>query len=345
MSKKPSEQSLYDQMENIVMQKTNYQVDSAQGVMMQFHLQDVSLMDFNKAQTLFDLGYNAALEMIDSIGGRIDRRVPLPVITDRRNAYKESLPPLIFENVYVSGTTEAQEIYIKNHIHRNIDNRFSIDDFKQTYFQLLLNPKIKEIMPQAEFNYETQLFDLYMDVKIENEMTVDFGGNISSTNANQIYLGVGYQSLTDISANFNLDTQLGNSYNGITLYGKLEMPSRIPVNVSAIFSSDIRKFYESGKLFIDTELSAFTKQLETYGRIGIELPFQINAKTELMIGYGKLEDQYYQSRSFIGAEYDRSLYNLLNVSLCFRKNTLDAKQYPIKGQMHKIYAQYISGKE
>ena len=345
VSKKPDEQSLYDQMENIVMQKTNYQVDPAHGIMMQFHLEDVSLLDFNKVQTLFELGYNTTIERIDSIRGRIERSVPLSEITDRRIRYKKSLPPLIFKKVYISGITEAQESYIKNQILRSGEESFSILDFKRSYFQLLMNSKIKEILPHAEYDPETQSFDLYMDVKVENEATVDFGGNISSMNANQIYLGFGYQSLTDLSASLNLDAQLGNAYNCFTFYGKLAVPSRIPLDVSATFSYDVRKFYESGKVFIDTELSTFTNQRETYGKIGVGLPFLANARTDLMIGYGQLDDQYYQSRSYMGAEYDRSRYDLINFGLYYHKNSLDAKQYPIKGQQHKVYAQYISGEE
>jgi NTE family protein len=252
---------------------------------------------------------------------------------------------LIFKKVYISGATESQQVYIKNKIYQGEEKNFSIHDFKQSYFQLLMNPKIKEIIPYAKYNAEDQTFDLYMNVKIENEIVTDFGGNISSMNANQIFLGVGYQTLTDLSASFNLNTQLGNTYNEITFYGKLEIPSRIPLYVSTIISYDTKKFYERGKLFIETELSTFTNQREMYGKIGIGLPFLANAKTDLMIGFGQLEDQYYQNQLFLGAAYDRSLYDLLNLGLYYQKNSLDAKQYPIKGQQHKVYAQYISGNE
>ncbi|MDR2806513.1 MAG: patatin-like phospholipase family protein [Dysgonamonadaceae bacterium] len=343
--KKPVQQSIYDQMENMVMQKTDYQVDPADGIMMRFQLEDVGLLDFDKAQTLFNLGYRTTMEMLDSIQGRIQRRVPLAEVTARRKNYKEQLPPLIFKRVYISGTTESQERYIISRIHRSNDNSFSIQDFKRTYFQLLMNPKIKEIMPHAEYNYETQTFDLYLDVKIKNEMTSAFGGNISSMSANQIYLGAGYQSLTELSTTFNLDAQLGNAYNGFTFYGKLEIPSNIPLDVAGILSYDVRKFYESEKLFIDTDLATFSNQREFFGKIGVGLPFLVNAKTNLMVGYGLLEDKYYQNKSYLGAEYDRSKYNLFNFGLYYRKNSLNAKQFPISGQQHKVYAQYISGTE
>ncbi|MDR1527004.1 MAG: patatin-like phospholipase family protein [Dysgonamonadaceae bacterium] len=344
-AKKPSEISVYNQIENMVMHKTEYQVDPADGIRLQFAIEDVGLLDFDKAQALCDLGYNTTIEMIDSIQGRIERRISLQEVTNRRKAYKNKLLPLIFKRVYISGTNASQEAYIISQIHRDNNGIFTIHDFKQAYFQLLMNPKIKEIIPHAEYNYEIQAFDLYLDVKIKDEITTAFGGNISSMSANQIYLGIGYQSLTELSTSFNLDAQLGNAYNGFTIYGKLEIPSRIPLDVRAIFSYDTRKFYESEKLFIDTDLATFTDQRETFGKLGIGLPFLVNAKTDLTIGYGQLEDKYYQTRSYVGEEYDRSRYDLFNIGLYYHKNSLNAKQYPISGQQHKVYAQYILGEE
>ncbi|MDR0427635.1 MAG: patatin-like phospholipase family protein [Dysgonamonadaceae bacterium] len=347
-SKAPAEQSLYDQVENMVMQKTEYYIDPKDGVLMRFKLKDVSLLDFNKAKDLFNLGYNRATEMIDSIKGRTQRRVSPEEIEARRAAYKASLPPLVFRNIYISGTTEAQKTYIESQIIRDDEDNFTFNNFKRTYFRLLANPQIKEINPHAEYDSESQTFDLFMEIKMDNELVVSFGGNVSSMNANQVFLGVGYQNLNEISTNLNLDMQLGNAFSGVTLQGRMEMPYEIPFDVSAIFSYNTRKFYESKKLFIDTDLSTFSNQREAFGKIALGLPFRSKAKVDIMLGYGDLEDRYYQKNhvlSLIGAEFDRSKYHLLNFGVYYQKNSLNSKQYAISGQEHLVYAQYISGKE
>ncbi|MCC8145883.1 MAG: patatin-like phospholipase family protein [Bacteroidales bacterium] len=346
-SKSPAEQSLYDQVENMVMQKTDYEINPEDGIMMRFRLEDVSLLDFNKAQELHDLGYTRAIEMIDSIKGRIGRRVPLPEIDARRAAYKAALPPLVFRNIYISGTTEAQKTYIESQIRRNDEDNFTIRDFKRTYFRLLTNSKIKEIFPHAEYDPESRTFDLFLEIQMSDELVVSFGGNVSSFNANQVFLGLGYQSLTELSMNLNLDMQLGNAFNGVTLQGRLEVPARMPFDISAIFSYNTRKFYESEKLFIDTDLSTFSNQRETFGKLAVGLPFQSKAKVDIMAGYGELEDRYYQnsSGSLLNAEFDKSRYHLFNFGLYYRKNSLNTKQFAISGQDHKVYAQYITGRE
>ncbi|MDR0866028.1 MAG: patatin-like phospholipase family protein [Candidatus Symbiothrix sp.] len=342
-SKKPSEQGIYDQLESMVMQRTEYAVKKEDGILMKFKLDDVGLLDFNKAKVLYDLGYNTTMEMIDSIKGRVSRRVPLSEVEERREQYKATLPPLIFKNIYISGTTDAQKVYIENQIRRNDDNNFTIYDFKRTYFSLLTNDKIKEIMPHAEYDPDNQTFDLYLDIKTDDEIVMTFGGNVSSMSANQMYLGFGYQSLTELSANYNLDMQLGNAYNGVTLMGKVEMPTKIPLDVSVLLSYNARKYYESEKLFIDTELYPFSNQRETFGKLGIGLPFLTKAKVDITVGYGELEDKYYQNN--LNTKFDKSLYKLFSFGMFYSKNSLDAKQFPIKGQRHRVYAQYISGKE
>ncbi|MDH8700688.1 NTE family protein [Dysgonomonadaceae bacterium PH5-43] len=346
-SKSPSEQTLYDQIENMVMQKTEYSVNPEDGIMMRFKLEDVNLLDFQKAQTLFDLGYTTTIEMIDSIKGRIDKRVKKEEVDVRRAEYKQSLPPLVFRNINISGITESQKDYIESQIRRDSEDKFTMNDFKHTYFRLLSNSKIKEIYPSAKYDSETNTFDLYLDIEMSEEVVVSFGGNVSSESANQMFLGVGYQSLTQYSMSVNLDMHLGNAFNGASLQGRLEIPTKIPFDVSALISYSSRKFYESEKLFIDTDLSTFSNQRETFAKLGIGLPFRSKGKIDITAGFGELEDKYYQNLSgpLLEAEFDKSVYKLFNFGLYYRKNTLNAKQFATTGQNHSLYAQYIKGKE
>jgi hypothetical protein len=44
---------------------------------------------------------------------------------ERRKAYKESLPPLIFSNIYVTGVTDEQRNYIISQLTRDMDGDFT----------------------------------------------------------------------------------------------------------------------------------------------------------------------------------------------------------------------------
>ncbi len=346
-SKKPTEQSLYDQIEKMIMQRTEYEVDPEDGIIMKFNLEDVSLLDFNKAKELYQLGYRKAMEMIDSIKIRTTRRVELSEVNARRKEFQSSLPKLVFKNIFITGITGMQKTYVESQIHRNEDGYFTMEDFKASYFRLLADSKIREIVPHARYNPENNTFDLLLNIKVNDELMIAFGGNISSMNANQLYLGLGYQSLTEYSASLNLEMQVGNTYNGVALNGRVEIPSKLPVYINGTIVHNYRKYYESEKLFIDTDLSTFIHQRETYGKMGIGLSFLTKAKTEILLGYGGLEDRYYQSNigPYYEKRFDKSNYSYFLFGASIKKNTLDAKQYPIIGQEHLLNAQYVSGTE
>ena len=344
--KNPSEMDLYSLVENILMQKTEYNIDPEDGILLNFILEDVSLLDFNKSRMLCDLGYNTTLSLMDSIKSRIERRVSFEELTEKRKKYKASLPALHFRNIKIRGVNEVQQEYIENHIHRKDQSYFTIDEFKKTYFDLLSNPKIQEIYPKAIWNSTDSVFDLHLYVKIRDELLIAFGGNISSMSANQLYLGLGYRGLTDFSSELNLDMQVGNTYSGVILNGKIEMPSAMPLDLSVILAHNYRKYYESEKLFIDTEISTFIHQRESFGRLGLGFPFQNKARMDIFAGYGILEDKYYQVKGLFNTDkFDKSVYYLFSTGVLYRKNTQDFKQYPTRGHNHHVYAQYITGNE
>ena len=345
--KKPSDMDLYKLVENVVMQQTKYSIDPKDGITMSFILEDVGLLDFNKSKALYDMGYNAALELMDSIKGRVKRRVSIEEVTERRRIYRNSLPKLEFRNIYITGVNDEQKQYIENQIYRDNKTHFTMDDFKKNYFRLLSNSKIQEIYPQAVWDPIDSIFDLYLNVQIRNEIVIAFGGNVSSMSANQLYLGLGYQSLTKVSSSFNLDMQVGNTYNGIALSGKMEVPSGIPIDISGIVAYNYRKFYESERLFIDTDVSTFIHQRDTHGKIAVGFPLKSHDRMDFFAGYGFLEDKYYKSNKgpYYQNNFDRNTYNLFATGILYNLNTQIAKQYPTQGQDHRVYAQYISGNE
>lgn len=162
----------------------------------------------------------------------------LSEVNKRRAAYKQGLPPLIFQNIYVTGVNESQKKYIESQLHRDINHEFSMEEFKRAYFKMLTYSKIKEILPHAVYNRKEKKFDLYLDVKMKEEITVGFGGNISSYQANQLFLGLGYQYLRRYAADVNANFQVGNSFSGVMLNGRIYLQTRIPtyLNWQGVFS-------------------------------------------------------------------------------------------------------------
>lgn len=87
---KPSE-NVYSQIEAMIMQKTEYEIPEEEGMMLKFSFPDVSLLDFQRARELMEIGYNRTMQVMDSLKMRVPREVPLEEVETRREAYTESL--------------------------------------------------------------------------------------------------------------------------------------------------------------------------------------------------------------------------------------------------------------
>lgn len=337
----------YNQIETMIMQETNYEVDEEDGMIIRFNMPDVSLLDFQKANEIMEMGYKRTMSLIDSIKGRVHRKMPLDSLNLRRKQYKESLPPLVFKNIYITGVSESQQKYIESQLHRDINQEFSMEEFKRAYFKMLAYSKIKEIVPKAIYNRVNKTFDLHLYITMSDEINIGLGGNISSHQANQLYLGLGYRYLGRYAADMNADFQVGNSFSGVMLNGRMYLQTRIPtyINWQGVFS--YKRYSESQSLFYEDVVPAFIKQHELYMKQKLGFPFLNRAKAEIGFGYGQLNDYYYQNTevSFADRDYEHSRYNLFSGSLNIEQNSLSTKVYPISGVKRSLNAQYITGTE
>lgn len=344
---KPKENDLMSQLENMIMQKTDYTLPDSLGIIMTFKYDDVSLLDFDRLQELHDIGYNRTISLMDSIKGRIHRRVSAENVRLRRLVYRSNLPQFRFRDIYIEGANPQQQAYIKKEFHDEDHEVFTYEDLKRGYFRLLSDNMISEIIPHAVYDSENDLYSLHLKVKMEDNFSVRMGGSVSTTSSNQIYLGLGYQDLNYYSKKITLDGQIGKVYNNAQLMAKIDLPTRIPTSYRLIASLSTFDYYKKDKLFSKNDKPSFNSKDERFVKLMVALPFLANKRAEISIGYGKLQDNYFQSSviNFDKDRSDRSTYNLLGGAIGFYGSTLNARQYATKGYFEKLVAQVFSGKE
>ena len=344
---KPKENDLMSQLENMIMQKTDYTLPDSLGIIMTFKYDDVSLLDFDRLQELHDIGYYRTISLMDSIKGRIHRRVSAENVRLRRLVYRSNLPQFRFRDIYIEGANPQQQAYIKKEFHDEDHEVFTYEDLKRGYFRLLSDNMISEIIPHAVYDSENDLYSLHLKVKMEDNFSVRMGGSVSTTSSNQIYLGLGYQDLNYYSKEITLDGQIGKVYNNAQLMAKIDLPTRIPTSYRLIASLSTFDYYKKDKLFSKNDKPSFNSKDERFVKLMVALPFLANKRAEISIGYGKLQDNYFQSSviNFDKDRSDRSTYNLLGGAIGFYGSTLNARQYATKGYFEKLVAQVFSGKE
>lgn len=344
---KPKENSLMSQLENMIMQKTDYSIPDSLGIVMTFKYNDVNLLDFDRLQELHDIGYNRTLDMMDSIKSRIRRRVKAGNVRLRRLVFRSNLPQFRFRDIFIKGANEQQQAYIKKEFHDEAHEVFTYEDLKRGYFRLLADNMISEIIPHAVYDPQTELYELHLKVKMEDNFSARLGGSVSTTGSNQIYFGVGYQNLNYYPKEIIFDGQLGKIYNNVQLMAKIDFPTRIPTSYRFIASVSTFNYYEKDKLFSRNDKPSFNSKDERFLKLKVALPFLANKRAEFGFGYGKLEDSYFQSSiiDFDKDRSDKSTYKLWGGSIGFYGSTLNTRQYATKGYWEKLIAQIFTGRE
>ena len=344
---KPDENDLMSQIDNMVMQKTDYTMADSLGILLTFRYEDVSLLDFDRLDELQKRGYDKTISMMDSIKSRIHRRVSTENVRLRRLVYCSSYPELRFQNLYIQGVNPQQQAYIKKEFHDSDEEIFTYEDVKRAYFRILSGKVISEIIPHAIYNTNNEMFDLYLKVKLEDKFSIRVGGSISTTNSNQIYVGFTYQDLNYYSQEFSFDGQLGKVYNNAQFMAKVDFPTEIPTSYRFIASISSFDYYKKDNLFSNRDIPAFTKKDEKLIKLKAALPFLSSKRAEFGFGIGRIEDRYFQGNiiDFDKDKYDKSTYDLIGGSISINGSTLNTRQYATHGYREDLAAQIFTGKE
>ncbi|MGL5016028.1 MAG: patatin-like phospholipase family protein [Bacteroidales bacterium] len=334
---KPKERDIMGQLENMIMQKTDYSIDPEEGVYIRSKLSQYGILDFGNADEIYQVGYQNGIQYIDSIRKAVHRYVPIENLNLQRRIYKSKLPDLVFRNITVDGVSYPQKQYILSQISRRDDNTFTFESFQTDYFSMLSEGKIMEIIPTALYNKESRLYELHLKVKMKENLSVGIGGLISSMSSNQAYVGVSYRSLSFFSMDFDAKLHIGRTYNSFEGSGRILFPTKVPFYVKLMGVYSHNKFFENERLIFDRDIQAYVLKRESFIKLRFGMPYRRTSKLELSTAYGAMRDQYTQP-DITG--FTKSNYNIWNSTLRIEQNTLNSPMYPHEGSHFSLIAQY-----
>ena len=343
---KPVEDDIMLQLQNMIITRTDYSIPSSDGIVLKFNLEKINVFDFSKVDELVKIGYDSVIKHLDEIKLRIPRRVSKEEITLRRKTFRIRFPELRFQNIKVTGVDSLQSRYIKSAFQKN-ENIVSLSSFKQSYFKLISNDKISEVIPHVVYIPSSGLFDLKLKVKTEDPLKVMFGGNISSSISNQAYLGIVYQNLSNYSHSASIDVHFGKFYNGLGFGTRIEMPGQTNSYLKVVFVMHSFDYSEGNSLFYQDNRTVNFNMNEIYSKMSIGFPFSIQGRIEFGIGYGVLTDNYNRSvvTQIPATGKDQSLYSIGNLFGRIESNTLNNVMYPTKGFDYLSSFQILDGVE
>ncbi|MBR5964320.1 MAG: patatin-like phospholipase family protein [Bacteroidaceae bacterium] len=345
---RPDPDDIVSQISTLIRNRNTYEPPDSNSIVLRFDLSDeVGLLDFNKAWQLHDLGYEITSRAISRIRDHVSREADVDSLNRRRQEWRDSLPPVVFRNIFVRGTKSNQRRYLTNEIRTAGHTFFTLGEFRRGYFRLLSDNTITEIRPTAIYRPHDHTFDLDLDVSMEESLMLMLGGALSTSSINQIYYGIYYNHLGRSSLELQLDGQVGQIYNNVQLMSRVNVPSEVPMSFRLLAAFSTIDYHRQDYLFVrSASSSALNRETEAFAKLKCALPFMTQQKAEIGVGYGHITDSYVPGATIDlnNPIYDTNTYDLLGGTLFFGKNSLNSPQYATRGQSQYLLAQIFTGR-
>jgi len=343
---KADEDDVMMQLQNMIITRTDYSLPASDGLLLSFNLDKINVFDFSKVDELVKMGYDSTMKHLNEIKARVSRRVTTAEMTQRRKDFRNKFPALKFGHIEVNGVDSLQKQYVIRTFPLK-NNELSLSSFKQSYFKLISDNKISEVIPHATFNSATGLFDLSLNVKTEEQLKVMLGGNISSSISNQAYLGLTFQKLADYAQTATIDAQFGKFYNGLGIGTRIELPTQENWYLKLALVMHEFDYFNGNTLFYQNNQTANILQNEVYSKLSIGFPLSMNGRLEFGAGYGDLTDHYNQNGALLNSTTgsDKSSFSVGSLFGRIESNTLNNVMYPTKGFNYISSVQLLDGSE
>jgi NTE family protein len=345
--KKPDPDNIMAQIENMIMRKTEYEIDRKDGYLMQTNFNNVGLLDFKKIDQIEEAGYETAISQIDSIKKLVNRRISSEELQQKRTAFNKKKPELIFQNIQVEGVEDAmQRKFIIQSLRHNA-SLLDLEELKKEYFKLVADPQIKSLRPVSRYNPETGYFDLHLVAKPNNPMQVNFGGNISTRPINQGFLSADYRMFNQRAYTFSTNMYFGRFYSSIKAGARIDFPTTVPFYLAGYYTLNRWDYYSSTTEFVFEDVRPpYIIQNENNFRTEIGIPISTRGKLTFGTSYSNSNDAYYLTESIKVADTpDHTKFESVAATTTVISNTFNDKQYPTEGISSYLSLNYISGRE
>lgn len=335
------------QITNMIQRPTNYEIPSELGILLETQLSNVGILDFQKLDYIVERGAASTYPALEEMRRRITRRVTAEELAERRIAFNNQKPALLFQNIQLEGISDPQQHrYIINSIRRN-KNIFTIDAFKKEYFKLIADEQIKSMRPIAMYNRESGYFDVHLIVEPEKSAEITVGGNVSTKPINLGFVSFDYRMFDNRSYTISSNLYFGRFYSSFKVGGRVDFPSELQLYLASYLTYNRWDYFvSSNEFFFEDVAPPFIIQNESNFRNEIGLPLSLQEKLTAGLAWSGSRDEYYPAERFVAGEpVDKTDFNAAVSHIEYERNSQNDRQYAVEGIYRKVGLRYIAGRE
>lgn len=342
----PNPTTSSSRLEDLIIQNNDYNLPDNWGISMNVPVKMFGILDFEKADTIYRIGYNTTMQMMDSIKSRVTSRVDPQVRNLRRAVFKSQTPYVRFDSVIVTGGTRSQNEYIKYLFTHNSPDTFGLERARDSYYRAITPGKLENLVPEATHDKSDGLFDLSLKATVKDNFRVGFGGYVSSSTSSMLFLSGGYNTMSFNSLDANINGWIGQSYMAALLNARISLLTAVPSSLKIRAGASRQKFYENDHLFFKDNTPISIVSNEVYSQLIYSVGVGRRGKFDAGAGFGHLIDRFFQNNRVLFSEHnrDRVLRNLMQAFVSYDYTTLDNINYPASGAQYKIKVMGVKGR-
>lgn len=328
----PDADDVVSQMQNMLMKKADFSVDSTSGVLIEIVTGGENVFQFQKAVSYIDSGYTATIRAMPKLKSRLGLSKSPDELEMERATFKSKEPKLLIGNILIDGVNKKQAYYFSQSIRIKKGEILDSKLFSKQYHRLLANENVRSVYPSLHFNDSTSKYDITLNIKTADPFNIGVGGYISSSAVNQGYVKLGYQMLGKSSKHFDVSTNFGTFYSSFSAVAKYERPGKFPFFMLADFLVSRKNYFSNSQYFFEDQDPAYIVIDENYLDFNIGIPVGISQVLRGGLANINLNTLYYQDNYFSRTD-TTDLTNLYFLSpyIEFERNSLNRKQFASKG--------------
>lgn len=313
-----------NQINNLVTRAQTYFMPPEKGIHIHIDLHEYSLLDFAKAEQLYEIGYQRGLAMADSIKSRISSRREASLVAERRQKFKQGYVPLRFSDVKCVGGSPSQNAYIRSMFP---SGTFTLNRARDGFYKAISDGSLQDLQVYAT-PLDSSTYALHLKAYPKPNWSAGIGGHISSSTSSMLYASICYNALNQRAVNGSVGAWIGQSYLAAQIMSTIRFGADMPYSLGLQGVVSKRIYNQSEKMFFEVNEPKFVTNFQAFARA---YPLQIacgrHAVASLSVGYG-------YERTTFSLENGNKLSNGLKLgqlALRYDYNTLDAIDYPTSG--------------
>jgi len=339
----PQEDDLLSIIQNMLTDDTEYSTMGKKGVILDLDLPSIDIIDFSQTRSLIDSAYKQTKQYLAQNPHLFPKRIK--PLDKERQLFKSKIPDLKLNSVYLEWQDKKQnKTTIKRREHKTKPSNF--DEIETDYFKLAAHPAYTKTSVSMPFDYESNSYNLVYHLKMKKPFSIDFGGNISSSNLTQAYLKLSFQKMYKNRFSSYINGYFGQFYRSAKAQVRYDVLGRMSTSFKISATYNYKNYFRGTTYFYEDDEAVYLKEDQRFISFEAGTPQKADGRFFLGLNSGANVYHYYQNNNFKETDTtDKTIISFFYPSISFDLNTLNKKQFANRGLMMSCQLLYSFNQE